>query len=430
MKISAATLAVALILGGTSVVLPADSAQAQALESLRNRQARRPPAGQCRLDAPEGQPAFQITQEECQAIAAVLTPLQTQDWATAQAALPAAQAAAQGRDAKYQVGQLMLRIGIGTTNTQLQAQAIDALIASGGARPEEMTRLYQAQLDFATRAGDTAKAERARAQLLALNPNDPSNFIQMAQGQRESNPAGALQLYQRAIQAQEAAGQPVPEQWRQQMVAVAYAGRLPQAVGLARELAASTRNPAYFRDALIIYRQLGRPEASAELDIYRLQRASGALSSEADYVQYAEVANRGAMFGEVKAVLEEGLSRNVITAANTGYAREMLSTADRRTSEDRASLGNERRAAMAGSDARAVLRLADAYYGYGQYADAIELYRAALQKGADANLVNTRLGAALAMAGQRADAETAFRAVTGARAELASFWLLWLSSRT
>ena len=55
--------------------------------------------------------------------------------------------------------------------------------------------------------------------------------------------------------------------------------------------------------------------------------------------------------------------------------------------------------------------------------------RAALQKGGqDANMVNTRLGAALALAGQRAEAEAAFRAVTGQRAELAQLWLLWLSS--
>ena len=78
------------------------------------------------------------------------------------------------------------------------------------------------------------------------------------------------------------------------------------------------------------------------------------------------------------------------------------------------------RAALAGSDGAAALRLGDAYYGYGEYGPAAELYRAALQKGGqDANLVNTRLGAALALAGQRAEAEAAFRAVTGARAELA-----------
>ena len=57
-------------------------------------------------------------------------------------------------------------------------------------------------------------------------------------------------------------------------------------------------------------------------------------------------------------------------------------------------------------------------------------YRAALQKGADANLANLRLGAALAMAGQRAEAEAALRAVTGTRADLANYWLLWLAGRS
>jgi len=73
--------------------------------------------------------------------------------------------------------------------------------------------------------------------------------------------------------------------------------------------------------------------------------------------------------------------------------------------------------------------MGDAYYGYGEYGPAAELYRAALDKGMDAGVANIRLGAALAMAGQRAPAEAAFRAVTGPRAELAQLWLLWLSRR-
>jgi hypothetical protein len=53
-----------------------------------------------------------------------------------------------------------------------------------------------------------------------------------------------------------------------------------------------------------------------------------------------------------------------------------------------------------------------------------------LQKGSvDANVVNTRLGIALAMAGHKAEAETAFKAVGGARAEVANFWLIWLGQR-
>ena len=73
---------------------------------------------------------------------------------------------------------------------------------------------------------------------------------------------------------------------------------------------------------------------------------------------------------------------------------------------------------------------ADNFYAYGQYAEAATLYALALQKGGeDPNLVNLRLGAALAMAGRRPEAEAALRLVTGPRADLAGFWLTWLSRR-
>jgi tetratricopeptide (TPR) repeat protein len=107
----------------------------------------------------------------------------------------------------------------------------------------------------------------------------------------------------------------------------------------------------------------------------------------------------------------------------------MLTAATAQVAEDRASLARAHTAALAAADGRAARRTADAFFGYGQYAEAAELYRAALQKGGeDAGLVNVRLGTALALAGRRTEAETAFRAVTGGdRAELARLWLLWLA---
>jgi hypothetical protein len=76
------------------------------------------------------------------------------------------------------------------------------------------------------------------------------------------------------------------------------------------------------------------------------------------------------------------------------------------------------------------MKIAEGYYGHGDYAKAADFYRLALQKGSvDANLANTRLGMSLAQAGRKAEAETAFRAVTGRRADLAGLWLLWLNQR-
>ena len=74
--------------------------------------------------------------------------------------------------------------------------------------------------------------------------------------------------------------------------------------------------------------------------------------------------------------------------------------------------------------------IADAYYGYGDYAQAADLYRAALGKaGADKDLVYLRLGMALARSGDKAGATAALNAAGGAQAEVAKLWLTYLSTK-
>ena len=69
---------------------------------------------------------------------------------------------------------------------------------------------------------------------------------------------------------------------------------------------------------------------------------------------------------------------------------------------------------------------AEAYYGYGDYAKAADLFRAALGKqGVDKDLANLRLGMALARAGDKAGATAALNAAGGAQAEIAKLWLTY-----
>jgi len=428
MTTSRAALAAALMLGAAAPALAQSTYQTQPQTVPEAAPAAQAPAAA--PARPERQ--YNLSRAERTAFQPLVIAARASDWAAAQAALPAAVAVARGNDAKYLIGQIRLQIGLGTQNRQLQSQGIDEMIASGGAQPHEMRALYENQLDFATAAGDTAKAARATAQLDALNPNDPNRFVRQARIRANANDApGAIALYRQAMQVQTTAGQPIPVEWRRQVAALAYQARLPETARLMREWLAAAPSQALWHDSLAIYAELaGTTDSGLNLDVYRLIRAAGAMTGERDFVVLSEAANDARAFGEVKAVLEDGLNRNLM-ASNVAWARDRLALATRRATDDRASLAGERTAALAGSDSRAVLRLAEAYYGYGEYGPAAELYRAALQKGGqDANLVNTRLGAALAQAGQRAEAEVAFRAVTtGPRAELAQFWLLWLQSR-
>jgi Tfp pilus assembly protein PilF len=384
--------------------------------------------------APQAAPSqtsrhYNLSRDEQRAFQPVLVAAAAHDWAAAQTALATAAPQARSADARYLVGQLHLQIGVGTNNTQLEAQAIDELLASGGALPDEMRRLYANQFEFAVQAGDTAKAENAANHLDEINPNDPDRLLRHVSLRVAAHDmAGALAVYQQAVQARQAANQPIPVEWRQQMASIAYHGQLPQTVALMREWLMAAPTPVLWHDSLVIYGETVSADSSMKLDIYRLVRAAGAMRSERDFILLADAAGDVRAIGEVKAVLEEGLSRNLMTR-NAEYARERLAAVNPRIAADRASLPTERAAALAGADGQVALRLGDSYFGYGDYAQAAELFRAALQKGANAGLANMRLGEALAMAGQRAQAEAAFRQVSGPRAEIAQYWLFWLSTR-
>ena len=87
-------------------------------------------------------------------------------------------------------------------------------------------------------------------------------------------------------------------------------------------------------------------------------------------------------------------------------------------------------AAKSAADAKKAMVTAEAYYGYGDYAQAADLYRVALTKsGVDKDLANLRLGMALAGAGDKAGATAAFNAAGGAQASVAQLWLTYLGQK-
>jgi Tfp pilus assembly protein PilF len=371
----------------------------------------------------------QLSREESALIVPLDTAIRAQNWAEANTALQAAQAGVQSAYGRYVLGTRMLQLGQGTQNQQLQAQAVEAMIASGAAPAETMPNLIVARARFAIQARDWPTAERYLTQALQATPNDADRLWQLAEVQIQLNKnAEALATYQRLLQAVEAAGQTPTEERVKRALEIANALRQRQAsIELTQRLLRSYPTQANWTEALVRFRALMPDETNLALDVRRFMRTAQAFARPGDYLEFAGRLTRAGQPGEVKAVLEEGASRGTLPAGDAD-ARQMLTSANARITEDRAGLPALRTRAMAAATGREARIAGDTFYGYGQYADAVALYRAALQKGGeDANLVNTRLGAALVAAGQRAEAQAAFRAVTGGdRAALAALWLLWL----
>ena len=438
MKVSKFALAISLAAGGgaTGAVAQSYGNQQQAqqppsvpeqTQSSSRRRGRQQPQQEAQQPA-----APTIPREELLLIQPINQAVQAQNWEAATAALPAAQAGVQSAYGKFVIGQLQLQIGRGTNNQQLQMQAVDAMLASNGAPESALPALLGARASFAVQASDWPTAERLLTQLTEGPSPNADRLRQLAEVKiRLNKNAEALAIYQRLLQLSEAGGQPATEENIKRTLEIATVLRSrTETVPLMQRLLRAYPTQANWTESLVRLRALMPDEVQLMLDVRRLMRTAGAFSREGDYLEFAGHLTRAGQPSEVKSLLEEGISRGLVNA-NSAEARQMMATSNTRIAEDRPTLPGLQARGTAAATANAARIAGDTLYAYGQYADAAAVYRAALQKsGADADLLNIRLGAALVAANQPAEAQAAFRAVTaGPRADLAAFWLLWLERR-
>ena len=376
-------------------------------------------------------PKLNLSKAERAALQPLITAVNAKNWAAASAAMPAAQAAAQGADARYIVAQSQLNLAIGTNDKTAQVAAIDAMIASGRAPAASLPALYRNQAALAQQANDVRKAEAALMRWTEVAPNDPEALVALAENKVANRKTPeAVALFDRAIAARQASGQPIPESWYKRSLRFAYEGKMmPQSVKFTQALVTAYPTKENWRDALLIYRDLSGADKTMNLDIMRLMRASKSLSGERDYYELANQLYEGGYPGETKAVLDEGVAYRMVDRNKPGF-KDLLAASGGKVAADRQSLPGLEAKARAAATGTLAMNLGEAYFGYNNYAKAAEFYRLAGQKGGvDAGVANTRLGMALALAGQKAEAETALRAVTGPRAGLAGYWLIWLNQR-
>lgn len=363
---------------------------------------------------------------------AVDVALKASDIPGATAALATAEASASTPDDKYVVAQFRLQLSGKTNDKAMQARAIDEMVASGSElAAKDIAKLHFYSGQSAYEAGNYPKAvqELTESDRLGYKEGDPLLLLAEANFKAKQVPAG-LAAVDRAIQLRTAAGQKAPEAWYARAASVAYNAKMTgDASKWTREQVRAYPTAQNWRSALVIYRDGAKLDGSQNLDLYRLMRATKSLDGERDYFEYAALASERGLPGEAKSVIEEGQASGKVPATSRPLT-ELRAAANAKVANDRASLAASERTAGTAANGRLAANTADAYLAYGDNAKAIGLYRTALSKGGiDADAVNLRLGIALARSGDKAGAQTAFAAVTGARSEVAKFWMLYLDTQ-
>lgn len=324
----------------------------------------------------------------------------------------------------YMVNALTLNSGITTKNNDIIAKALENMLATGKVSETDAPKFWQTIGSIALSKKDYTKATSAYQKLLELQPNSADTMIGLSEifiSQKLSS--DAVQMLGRAVDAKTAAGEPVPESWLKRRLAVAYdakltAAMLPSAVGLVKAYPTSVN----WRDAIVIARDSYKLDDQTTLDFLRFQAATKSLSGERDFVEYADTALGRGFPGEAQLAVNAGIAAGMLDASKP-LVKELKSLADSKVKEDKASLPGLEREIK--GNARIAMGTADAYYGYGDYAKAATIYRMAVgAPNVDQSTANLRLGASLAMAGDKAGAAEAFKAVKGgAREALAALWM-------
>ena len=185
----------------------------------------------------------------------------------------------------------------------------------------------------------------------------------------------------------------------------------------------------YWVDA--IGRVQGRPgfPEHLQLDVLRLQEATGNLTDAAQYTAMAQLALGIAAPGEAKRVIDKGFAAGVLgTGPGADEQRKLRDAAAKQVVDDEKVLAQNAKDAAAAKDGNALVNVGYAMVSAGQYDKGIALMEQGIQKGGITRLEEARLHLAIAYlaAGQKAKAIAAFKSVQGgdATADLARLWLI------
>ncbi|RYD48181.1 MAG: tetratricopeptide repeat protein [Sphingomonadales bacterium] len=374
-------------------------------------------------------PNYNLSKPVRESLAKAQTALTAGDNATAATEIANARAAAKTEDDKFLSSQMLYNLSQKTNDPKQRDEAMTGMLAGNRLPPETRTQVLLQMGQTAAQAGDVSRAQQYLGEVIKTDPNNNDAYALLAEAQvKAGKPQEAIATFQQAMDHAKQTGQKLPANWYGRAVNIAYTAKLPdQTEAITRDWLGAYPTKDNWRDSLVIWRDLHKIDNDTEIDLMRLWRTTGSLKGAADYMDYVNAVYLRNP-GEAKGVLDEGVKANYVNLASNQNAREINGIVASKMAGDKASLtASATQAKGPKGTAKLAVNVGDGYLGYEMWPQAIEMYKLALSKGgADANLINTRLGMALARSGDKEGAKAAFAQVTGPRTGLAKYWLIYL----
>jgi hypothetical protein len=329
-------------------------------------------------------------------------------------------------------GDWQRQVGTFAGDDALAMKGLDHMIASGQLEPATLGQVQAMRGQYAYIAKDYPKAIELLGPVATSGTADEMSVRMVVDAYgRQNQAAQGLNVLQKAIAAQQAAGKPVPESWYTTGLGMAFNAKAMDAAGkFSNGLVASYPSSRNWAGAISVVRMVGQYQPQESLDLFRLMDRTNSFNEANEYLDYVTAADARRAPGEVLKIIGKGTAAGTIKATDS-YVVESRNLANSRLAADKASLPAAATAARAPNAAVAtVMGTADAFLSYDQPAEAEALYTIALTKpGVDAGRALTRLGIAQVDQGKAAEAQATFAKVTGPRKPIADLWSIYAAQK-
>jgi hypothetical protein len=313
-------------------------------------------------------------------------------------------------------------------------KSFEAVVESGRSPPADQLRIIGVLAVASFRMGDYPKAAAWSARYAKDGGTDPQVLALRTKAlYLGSDFAGVVQELRPLVDADEKTGAPPPLD-RLQLLASCYV-KMNDGAGYAFVLEKLLRfYPTKELWADAIRRVEGRPGFAAhlQLDVLRLQQATGNLSSAAQYTAMAQLALKAGYPAEAKRVVDEGFAAGALgTGADADAQKQLRESVAKQAADDEKLLAQNAREAGAAKDGSPLVAVGFAMVSAGQFDKGLALMEQGLQKGALNRPEEARLhlGVAYLAAGQKAKAIATFRAVQGGDGTADLAWLLQIHAQ-
>ena len=332
---------------------------------------------------------------------------------------------------KYVAASLKFQYASRRNDPQAIRRALTDMLESGGAPEAQVPYLRYLAGYYSYYLGEQndAIAQVNYARQLGYTPVETTIILADANIKKKKQ-ADGLAFLEQAVAQQQASGKAVPEAWFDRAIALAYqGGKWADVAKWTQQKLALYPSAGNWRSGLVNFQAAPGLDPQAQLDLFRLQSATGAIASERDVQAYATLAAKNGYEAEAMSVIEAARTNAKLTSTEP-VTSALLKSITVKAKKNIAALPAQVKKAESAKDGTAAATAGDAYFSLSQYPQAVTQYRLALSKGGvDTARVNARLGVALGRSGDLPSSKIALAQATGNWATVANFWSVWVNQQ-